>query len=115
MGIAHGLVALRGRAPLSALHPSYALRAIRLSNVAAVDLIGELLDQVGNALEPGMDGQRAPIGFERVLLVADLLQNDAEPGQRAEVARLARQHLMEIRDCVAEFLLGEIDGGTPVP
>ena len=45
-----------------------------------------------------MDRERAAERFERALVVAELLQDDAEPGERAEVARLARQHLADVGD-----------------
>ncbi len=82
---------------------------------AAVDLVGQLLDQIGNALELRMNGERAAEGVERALVVAELLQDDAEPGERAEMARLARQHLADVGDGAAEILLRVIDGGAPVP
>ncbi len=46
----------------------------------------------------GIDGERLAIGFERILVVADVLQHQAEPRQRAEVARLARQDLGDVGD-----------------
>src|SRR5512144_1223093 len=87
----------------------------RLSDVAAVDLFGQLLDQVRNALEAWLEGERAAEHFERVLVVAEFLKNDAEPRERAEVARLARQHFVDIGERVAEILLGVIHGGAAVP
>src|SRR5216683_830481 len=61
------------------------------SDIPAVDLVGELLDQVGDALEVRMDRERAAVNVERLLVVAELLQDDAEPRQRAEMARLAHE------------------------
>ncbi len=55
------------------------------------------LHHVGDVLEVRIDRERLAIGFERVLVVADLLQHQAEAGQRAEMARLARQHLADDR------------------
>ena len=40
-------------------------------DIAAVDLVGELLDQIGNAFQPRMHGEGAPEYLERVLLVAE--------------------------------------------
>ena len=46
------------------------------------------LDGVGEIVEMRVDGERLAIGFERVFVVADILQDEAEAGQRAEVPRL---------------------------
>src|SRR5438093_10932763 len=62
-----------------------------------------------------MDRQRAAIGFERRLVVAELLHDGAEPGERAEMARLARQHLADIRNRAAVVLGVEVYGGAAVP
>ena len=62
-----------------------------------------------------MDGERAAEGVERVPVVAELLQDDAEAGERAEMARLARKHLADVGKRPPEVFLGEIYGGAPVP
>ena len=54
-----------------------------------------------------MDGERAAEGVERALVVAKLLQDDAEPRERAEMARLARQHLADVGKRPAEILLAK--------
>ena len=54
------------------------------------------------------DAQLARLG-------ADLLQDDAEPRQRTEMARLARQYLVDIGDLAAELLLHVVDGGPAIP
>ena len=62
-----------------------------------------------------MDGERAAEDVERALVVAEFLQDDSEPGERAEMARLARQHLLDIGERAAEVLLGVVERGAPVP
>ena len=49
--------------PLSSVFPS--------SDVPPVDLVGQLLDQIGNALQVRMHGERAAEHFQRVLVVAE--------------------------------------------
>src|SRR5262249_31708000 len=90
-------------------------RWLAKSDVPALDLLGQLLDQVGDLLELGMQGERAAEGVERVLVVADLLQDHAESGKRAEVARLALEHFVDVGERAGEILLREIDRGAPVP
>src|SRR5271168_3886119 len=63
---------------------------------AAFDFFGQRLHNLGDVFEVRVDGERLAIGFERVLVVADVLQNKAEAGQRPEVPRLLRQHLAQI-------------------
>ena len=48
-------------------------------------------------------------------IVAKLLQDDAEARKRTEMARLARQHFMDIGKRAAKFLFRIVDGCTPVP
>src|SRR5229473_6868258 len=93
-------------------HPTVADGA---SDIPAVDLVGELLDQVGNALEMRMDRERAAVDVERLLVVAELLQDDAEPRQRAEMARLAREHLADVGERARVLLPRVEDGGAAVP
>src|ERR1700733_13733976 len=82
---------------------------------AAFDFFGQRLHNLGDVFEVRVDGERLAIGFERVLVVADVLQNKAEAGQRPEVPRLLRQDLAQIGERVAVVLLEIIDGGAPVP
>src|SRR5262249_29552751 len=85
------------------------------SDIAPVDLLGQLLDQVGDLLKLGMDRESAAEGLERMLVVAEFLQDHAEPGERPEVARLALEHFVDIGQRTGEILLREINGGAPVP
>src|SRR6058998_2121661 len=84
-------------------------------DLAALDLLGQPLDDVGDLLELGMDRQRAAERFERGLVVAEFLHDGAEPGERPEMARLARQHLADIRNRAAIVFGVEEDGGAAVP
>src|SRR3954447_9365148 len=85
------------------------------SDIPALDLFGQRLDQVGNALEMRMHGERAAEGVERVLVVAELLQDHAQARQRAEMAWLPRQHLVDVGQRSAEILLLVEDRGAPIP
>ncbi len=62
-----------------------------------------------------MDGERAPERIERILVVPDLLQDDAKARQRTKVARLTGQHLVDVGDGAREVLPQIEDGGAPVP
>src|SRR5215831_18154368 len=84
-------------------------------DIAALDLFAQLFDQLGNPLQVRMDRQRAAECIKRVLLVAHLLQDDAEPRQRAEVARFACQHLVDVGERAAELLLCVVNGRAAVP
>lgn len=48
--------------------------------------------------EMGIDRKRPAVGFERMPVVADLLQDGAKAGKRAEMARLASQHYANVSD-----------------
>src|SRR6185295_8742352 len=85
------------------------------SDVPAFDLLGQRLHEIRNLLQMRVDGERAAERVERKLLLAELLHDDAEAGERAEVARLARQHLPDVGERSAVVLVGEMEGGTPVP
>src|SRR5438105_2705793 len=54
-------------------------------------------------------------GIERVLLIAELVQDHAEARERAEMPRFAHQHLADVFDRVGEILLHVVDGSAPVP
>src|SRR6185503_18307105 len=85
------------------------------SDILALDLGGELLDQLGHALQARVDRKRAAVDFERLSVVADVVQHQPEAGERAEVARLALQDLADVGERAAEILLQVMDGGAPVP
>src|SRR5258708_39866032 len=84
-----------------------------VSDVSPVDLLAELLDQIGNSLQARMDSERAAEHVERAFVVAEFLQDDAQAGERAEVSWLARPHLVNGGKGAAEILLGVVDGGAP--
>src|SRR6266568_7676501 len=93
----------------------HAISARKSSDIAPFDLFGQLLDQVGNALKVGMHGKRAAEGVERMLVVAELLEDHAQAGQRPEMAWLALEHLLDVGDRSVEIPLHIINGRTPVP
>src|SRR6516225_9529538 len=84
-------------------------------DIAPVDLLGQLLDQLGNALQVRVDGERAAERVERALVVAELLQDDSQSRERAEMARLARQHFVDVGERAAEVFLRVVDGRATVP
>src|SRR5215208_1617459 len=84
-------------------------------DVAAFDLLGQLLDELGNARQVRMHVQSAAEDVKRAFVVADLVQHHAEPGESAEMTRLARQNLADIDDRAVEVLFQEIDGRAPIP
>ena len=85
------------------------------SDIPPLDLLGQRLHDVGDVLEMRVDRQRLAVGFERVLVVADVLQDEAEARPRAEVARLERQHLADVGKRVAVIVFQIVDGGALVP
>src|ERR1043166_4024657 len=78
-------------------------------DVAPLDLIAQALHEVGDFFELGMDRERTAERLERVLIVAEFLQDGAETRERTEMARLAREHLVDVGKRVRVVLLGEID------
>ena len=58
-----------------------------------------------------IDRQRLAVGFERVLVVADILQDAAEARPRPEVARLERQHLTDVGERI--IIVAGVPLGTP--
>src|SRR5580704_4257974 len=82
------------------------------SDIPPLDLLGQRLHDVGDVLEMRVDHQRLAVGFERVLVVADVLQDEAEARPRAEVARLERQHLADVGERMAVIVFQIIDGGA---
>src|SRR4029077_14866082 len=94
----------RGIPGLRKCNPGYG------SNIPPLDLLGQRLHHVGDVLEVGVDRQRLAVGFERVLVVADVLQDEAEARQRAEMARLERQHLAQVGKRMTEIVFQVVDG-----
>src|SRR5580704_247733 len=84
-------------------------------DIPPLDLLGQRLHHVGDVLEMRVDRQRFAIGFERVLVVADVLQDEAEARPGAEVARLERQHLADVGKRMAVIVLQIVDRGALVP
>src|SRR5258708_12375268 len=62
-----------------------------------------------------MDGECTPERIEGVLVVAELLQDDSESRERAEMARLARQHFVDIGERAAKVFFRVIDGRAAIP
>src|SRR5580704_835670 len=85
------------------------------SDIPALDLLGQRLYHIGDVLEVRIDRQRLAVGFEGVLVVADVLQDEAEARPGAEVARLERQHLADVGERMAVIVFQIIDGGALIP
>ena len=62
-----------------------------------------------------MDCECTAERIERALVVAKLLQDDAETRERTEMARLARQYFMNIGKRPTKVFFCVIDGCTPIP
>src|SRR6516165_634028 len=103
------------RRTLCALRLSAQGRKTSRSNILPLDLLGQGLDHLADVLEMRIDGKRAAVGFERVLVVAELLQDQTQSRQRTEMARLARQHLAQVGERMGDIVLEEVDGGALVP
>src|SRR5262249_47136847 len=84
-------------------------------DIAPVDLFAQLLDQIGNALQVRVDGQRTAERVERAFVVAELLQDDPQSRERAEMARLACQHFVDVGERAAEVFFRVVDGRAAVP
>src|ERR1043166_557766 len=84
-------------------------------DVAPLDLLAQALHEVGDFFEHRMDRERTAERFQRMLVVAEFLQDGAETRERTEMARLAREHLVDVGKRVRVVLLGEIDRCAPVP
>src|ERR1044072_4466148 len=95
--------------------PCYASAATRVSNIPPVDLFGQRLHEVRDLRQMRVDGERLAERFERELVLVEFLHDDAEAGERTEMARLARQHLANVGKRLAVVLVREMDRGAPVP
>src|ERR1700682_62785 len=84
-------------------------------DIPPLDLFGQRLHDVGDVLEMWVDRQRLAVGFERVLVVANVLQDEAKARPRAEVARLERQHLADVGERMAVIVFQIVEGGALVP
>src|ERR1700760_1457387 len=85
------------------------------SDVAAFDLFRQRLDQLRHLVEVGIDRERLAEGVQRPLVVAEVLHDHAEPGQRAEMTGLAYQHLLDVLERTGVIVLQVIDRRPPVP
>src|SRR5579859_588234 len=85
------------------------------SDLPPLDLVDQRLDHVGDVFEVRIEGERLAVGRKRILIVADLLEHHAEPGQRTEMARLARQHLADVGNGAGKIVIEVMDGGAPIP
>src|SRR5258706_14919528 len=85
------------------------------SDVAAFDLFTQALDQLRHLVEVRVDRERLAEGVERALFVAEILHDHAKPRQRAEMARLADQHLLDILERMGVIVLQVIQCRAPVP
>src|SRR6476659_4650504 len=85
------------------------------SDVAAFDLFAQALDQLRHLLEVRIDRERLAEGVERAPFVAEILHDHAKPRQRAEVARLANQYLLDILERMGVIVLQIIQRRAPVP
>ena len=59
-------------------------------DIPALDLFGQRLDDVGDALHARIDRECAAIDFQRLLVVADVLQDQPEAGLSAPKWRGSR-------------------------
>src|ERR1700751_1348035 len=87
----------------------------RFLDIAALDLLAQGLDQVRHLLKMRIDGERLAEGLQRVLVVAEFLHDHAKTRERAEMARLSRQDLLDVGERVPVVVLQIIDRGAPVP
>ena len=62
-----------------------------------------------------VDRERLAEGVERALFVAEILHDHAKPRQRAEMARLADQYLLDILQRMGVIVLQIIQRRAPVP
>src|SRR5262245_61574908 len=95
--------------------PAMAYKIYSNSDIATFNLFLQGLHEIGNAFHSRIDGERAAVNIKRVLVVADLLQDQAKSRQRAEMARFALEHLADIGQRAAIVFLHVEDGSPPVP
>ena len=84
-------------------------------DIPSLDLLGQGLHEVGDLRQVRVHGERTAESLQRKLVLAELLHDDAEAGERRKVPRLARQHLAKVGERLGEILVGEIERGAPVP
>src|SRR4051794_27332361 len=93
----------------------YAPAVAGVSNIPALDLFGQRLHEIRNLLQIGIDGERAAKCLQRELVFAKLLHDDPEAGERAEMTRLAPEHLLDVGECATVVPRGESQGRAPIP
>src|SRR5947207_10988421 len=59
--------------------------AKKVLDIPALDFFAQRFHRIGHIAQVGIDRERRLVGFQRVLIVADVLEDQAEPGERAEV------------------------------
>src|SRR4051812_22609550 len=98
-----------------ALLEAQKLRGAAASKISPLDLRLQMLDGGAERFEIGVNGERFPVSFQGARLVAVRHIDVAEPGERREMARLAREGLVQVRDR-AHRIVQKIEGrGAPVP
>src|SRR5262245_48530961 len=85
------------------------------SDVPALDLLAQRLHEVGDLLHMRIDVERPAEHGQRALLLAELLEDHAEPGQRTEMARLACERLLNVLHRGGVVLAKVMDRRPPVP
>ena len=118
----HGGAVERGRPPCTEAGsarthggPQIAPQIGARSDIAAFDLFGQGLDQLRHLFEVRVDGERLAEGVKRALVVAEILHDHAKSGQRAEMARFADQHLLDVFKRMGVVVLQIIQRRAPVP
>src|ERR1700704_4964288 len=77
-------------------------------------VVPELRHRVLDAVEVRIDLQRAAVGDERLTVLADGMHDRAEAGERAEVARLERQYVLDVGERAAVVAHDEVGVGALV-
>src|ERR1700677_4743583 len=85
------------------------------SEIASLDGLAQRLYDVGKVLEMRVDRESAAIRLQRMLVVANLLQDEPQPRQRPEMPRFAQQHFTDIGDRMPVILHQIVDRGPPIP
>src|SRR5215470_9884252 len=96
-------------------HAKPSTKRINMSDFPPLDLFLQRLDLLVHPLKARIDLERLAIGVERVLVVTDVLHDEAKARQRPEMPRLAGQHLADIGNRIHVVSLQEINRGAAVP
>ena len=84
-------------------------------DIPSLDLLGQGLHEVGTFGRCGFTASARRKASSASLSSPNSCMMTPRPDERAEVPRLARQHLAEVGERLAEVLVGEIERGAPVP